>query len=143
MIQRTLSIIKPDATKRNLTGTINQIIESNGLKIIAQKRIKLNKDLAKKFYEVHKEKSFYNDRLSFQFRNLMDLEYKGYFIELNTEYKLSNKITSSFAINYIKGDENHPNSLSNEGDDYEKALDYPLNQMENFSHYRMQIKYSF
>ena len=61
MIQRTLSIIKPDATKRNLTGTINQIIESNGLKIIAQKRIKLNKDLAKKFYEVHKEKSFYND----------------------------------------------------------------------------------
>ena len=89
------------------------------------------------------EKSLYNDRLSFQFRNLMDLEYKGYFIELNTEYKLSNKITSSFAINYIKGDENHPNSLSNEGDDYEKALDYPLNQMENFSHYRMQIKYSF
>ena len=61
MIQRTLSIIKPDATKRNLTGTINQIIESNGLRIIAQKRIKLNKDLAKKFYEVHKEKPFYND----------------------------------------------------------------------------------
>ena len=61
MIQRTLSIIKPDATKRNLTGTINQIIESSGLRIIAQKRIKLNKDLAKKFYEVHKEKPFYND----------------------------------------------------------------------------------
>ena len=61
MIQRTLSIIKPDATKRNLTGTINQIIESNELRIIAQKRIKLDNNKAKKFYEVHKEKPFYND----------------------------------------------------------------------------------
>jgi len=88
------------------------------------------------------EKSF-NERLSLQFRNLMDLDYKGYFIELNTEYKLSNKVTANFAINYISGDQDHPNSKSNKGADYEKALDYPLNQMESFSHIRMQVKYSF
>ena len=64
-MQRTLSIIKPDATKRNLTGTINKIIEDNGLRIIAQKRLKLTEEQAKKFYEVHKEKSFYNDLIEY------------------------------------------------------------------------------
>ena len=64
-MERTLSIIKPDATKRNLTGTINKIIENSGLRIIAQKRLKLNNDQAKKFYEVHKEKSFYNDLIEY------------------------------------------------------------------------------
>ena len=58
---RTFSIIKPDATKRNLTGKINQIIENNNLRIIAQKRIKLSKEIAEKFYSVHKDKSFFND----------------------------------------------------------------------------------
>jgi len=88
-------------------------------------------------------KSFLNDRLSFQLKNLMDLEYNGYFLELNTEYKLTERVTSTFAINYISGDEEHPNSLKNKGEDYEKVLDYPLNQMEDFSHVRIQIKYSF
>jgi len=88
-------------------------------------------------------KSFLNDRLTLQIRNLMDLEYKGYFLELNTDYKLTDRVTSTFAINYINGDETHPNSIKNKGEDYEKALDYPLNQMEDFSHIRMQIKYSF
>ena len=64
-MQRTLSIIKPDATKRNLTGTINAIIENNGLRIIAQKRLKLSVEQAKKFYEVHKNKSFYNDLIEY------------------------------------------------------------------------------
>ena len=64
-MQRTLSIIKPDATKRNLTGIINTIIENNGLRIIAQKRLKLSVAQAKKFYEVHKEKSFYNDLIEY------------------------------------------------------------------------------
>ena len=65
MIERTLSIIKPDATKRNITGKINKIIEDNNLKIIAQKKIKLNEDTAKKFYSVHRDKSFFQDLISY------------------------------------------------------------------------------
>ena len=65
MSERTLSIIKPDATKRNLTGVINKIIEENGLKIIAQKKLKLDEEQAKKFYEIHNDKSFYNDLVKY------------------------------------------------------------------------------
>ncbi len=64
-MNRTFSIIKPDATKRNLTGKINQIIENNNLRIIAQKRIKLSKTMAEQFYSIHKEKSFFNDLISY------------------------------------------------------------------------------
>ncbi len=59
-IQRTLSIIKPDATERNLTGSINARFEQAGLKIIAQKRLHLTRAQAEKFYEVHKDKAFYD-----------------------------------------------------------------------------------
>lgn len=65
MIERTFSIIKPDATRRNLTGEINAMIEAAGFRIVAQKRIKLTLDQAKKFYEVHAEKPFYNDLCEF------------------------------------------------------------------------------
>ena len=61
----TFSIIKPDATKRNITGEINKVIEENGLRIIAQKRIKLSLDQAENFYSVHKDKSFFNELISF------------------------------------------------------------------------------
>lgn len=64
-VQRTLSILKPDATRRNLTGKINSYFEENGLRIVAQKRVHLTKDQAAKFYEVHKERPFYNDLVSF------------------------------------------------------------------------------
>ena len=64
-MQNTFSIIKPDATKRNLTGAINKIIENNNLRIVAQKRIKLTKDMAEKFYAIHKEKSFFNDLITY------------------------------------------------------------------------------
>ena len=64
-MERTLSIIKPDATKRNLTGAINKIIENSGLRIIAQKRLKLNHDQAKRFYEVHNDKPFYNNLVEY------------------------------------------------------------------------------
>ena len=64
-IQRTFSIIKPDATKRNLTGAINSKIESSGLRIIAQKRIHMSDAQAKEFYSVHAERPFYNDLVSF------------------------------------------------------------------------------
>ena len=59
--QQTLSIIKPDATRRNLTGKINALIEQSGLRIIAQKRIHLTRAQAEKFYGVHAERSFFSD----------------------------------------------------------------------------------
>ena len=64
-IERTLSIIKPDATKRNLTGKINAKFEEAGLRIIAQKRIHLSKDQAGVFYEVHSERPFYDELCDF------------------------------------------------------------------------------
>ena len=68
-MERTLSIIKPDATKRNITGSINEIIERNNLKIIAQKRIKLSIEKAKLFYDIHREKSFFNDLIEYMTSN--------------------------------------------------------------------------
>ena len=64
-IEKTLSIIKPDATKRNLTGQINTKLENAGLKIIAQKRLQLTRSMAEKFYEIHKDRPFYNDLVDF------------------------------------------------------------------------------
>ncbi len=64
-IEQTLSIIKPDVTKRNLTGKINSKLEESGLKIIAQKRILLSKTQAEDFYKVHQERPFYNDLVKF------------------------------------------------------------------------------
>jgi len=63
--QRTLSIIKPDATERNLTGAINTKIENAGLRIIAQKRLQLTEAQAQKFYEVHKDRPFYGELVEF------------------------------------------------------------------------------
>jgi nucleoside-diphosphate kinase len=64
-IERTLSIIKPDATARNLTGAINVLIERAGLRIVAQKRVRWSEAQAEKFYEVHKARPFYNDLVAF------------------------------------------------------------------------------
>ena len=64
-IEKTLSIIKPDATKRNLTGSINAKFENAGLKIIGQKRLQLTRSIAEKFYEIHKDRPFYNDLVNF------------------------------------------------------------------------------
>lgn len=64
-IERTFSIIKPDATRRNLTGAVNQKLEEAGLRIVAQKRIRLTEDQAKAFYAVHAERPFYGELVSF------------------------------------------------------------------------------
>ena len=64
-IENTLSIIKPDATRRNLTGLINAKFEKAGLRIIAQKRLHMSERMAQKFYEVHKDRPFYNDLVQF------------------------------------------------------------------------------
>ncbi len=64
-IERTLSIIKPDATRRNLTGKINARFEDAGLRIVGQKRLQLTEAQAGKFYEVHKARPFYGELVSF------------------------------------------------------------------------------
>jgi len=64
-MDKTFSIIKPDATKRNITGSIIKVIEENGLRIIAQKRVKLGISQAESFYAVHKERPFFKDLVEY------------------------------------------------------------------------------
>ena len=64
-VERTFSILKPDATARNLTGAINAMIEKAGLRIIGQRRIRMSRADAEKFYEVHKERPFYGELVEF------------------------------------------------------------------------------
>ncbi|NKE46880.1 nucleoside-diphosphate kinase [Roseomonas frigidaquae] len=64
-IERTFSILKPDATRRNLTGKINAVFEEAGLRIVAQKRIHMTRAQAEAFYGVHKERGFFNDLVTF------------------------------------------------------------------------------
>jgi len=64
-IERTFSIIKPDATTRNLTGAINAMIEQAGLRIVAQKRVRITKEQAEAFYAVHKERPFFRELVDF------------------------------------------------------------------------------
>jgi nucleoside-diphosphate kinase len=65
MTERTFSIIKPDATERNLTGKVNAVIEDAGLRIVAQRRIRMTRQQAEKFYEVHKERPFFGELVDF------------------------------------------------------------------------------
>ena len=64
-VQRTFSIIKPDATERNLTGAINAVIEKAGLRIIAQRRIQMTRAQAERFYGVHRERPFFGELVDF------------------------------------------------------------------------------
>jgi nucleoside-diphosphate kinase len=65
MTERTFSILKPDATRRNLTGKINAVIEDAGLRIVAQRRIRMSRAQAEKFYEIHKERPFFGELVDF------------------------------------------------------------------------------
>ncbi len=65
MAERTFSILKPDATKRNLTGKINAVIEASGLRIVGQRRIRMSRVQAEKFYEVHSQRPFYGELVDF------------------------------------------------------------------------------
>ena len=64
-IERTFSIIKPDATERNLTGAVNALIEKAGLRIVAQKRIRMTREQAETFYGVHRERPFFGELVAF------------------------------------------------------------------------------
>ena len=64
-IERTFSILKPDATARNITGAVNAMIEKAGLRIVAQRRIRMSRADAEKFYEVHRERPFYGELVEF------------------------------------------------------------------------------
>ncbi len=68
MTERTFSIIKPDATEKNLTGAVNAVIENAGLRIVAQKRIKLSQAQAEKFYEIHNARPFFGELVAFMTR---------------------------------------------------------------------------
>jgi nucleoside-diphosphate kinase len=65
MTERTFSIIKPDATRRNITGKVNAVIEAAGLRIVAQRRIHMTRAQAERFYEVHKERPFFGELVDF------------------------------------------------------------------------------
>ncbi len=65
MAEQTFSIIKPDATRRNLTGKVNAVIEDAGLRIVAQRRIQMTRAQAEKFYEIHKERPFFGELVDF------------------------------------------------------------------------------
>ncbi|MET0874018.1 MAG: nucleoside-diphosphate kinase [Pseudolabrys sp.] len=64
-VERTFSILKPDATERNLTGAINAIIEKAGLRIVAQKRVRISREQAERFYAVHRERLFFRELVEF------------------------------------------------------------------------------
>ena len=64
-VERTFSILKPDATARNLTGAINAMIEQAGLRIVGQRRVRITKEQAEKFYAVHKERPFFGELVDF------------------------------------------------------------------------------
>ena len=64
-IERTFSILKPDATERNLSGAINALIEKAGLRIVAQKRVRISREQAEKFYSVHRERPFFSELVDF------------------------------------------------------------------------------
>ena len=108
-MSRTFSIIKPDATKRNITGAINKIIENNDLSIVAQKRIKLSKDKAEGFYGVHKDKPFFNDLIEYMTSGpvivqVLDGEnavenYRNIMGATNPENAANGTIRSEYAIN--------------------------------------------
>ena len=124
MKEQTLSIIKPDATKRSITGKINSLIEEAGLRIVAQKRIHLNIEEAEKFYSIHKQKPFFRDLVNFmtsgpvvvqvlQAENAVTL-YRSIMGDTNPEEAESGTIRAEFAesleANSVHGSDSKENA---------------------------------
>ena len=122
-MNRTFSIIKPDATKRNITGAINKIIEENNLKIVAQKRIKLSKEKAEGFYSAHKDKPFFKDLIEFmtsgpviiqvlEGKNVIE-EYRKIMGATNPENADNGTIRKKYALNIQENSVHGSDSLAN------------------------------
>ena len=124
MKEQTLSIIKPDATKRSITGKINSFIEEAGLRIVAQKRIHLNIEEAEKFYSIHAQKPFFRDLVNFmtsgpvvvqvlQAENAVTL-YRSIMGDTNPEEAESGTIRAEFAesieANSVHGSDSKENA---------------------------------
>ena len=122
-MERTFSIIKPDATKRNLTGAINKMIEENGLRIIAQKRIKLTRLQAEGFYNIHKDKPFFKDLVDYMTSEPVILQvlqgenaivrYREVMGATNPENADKGTIRKKFAINIQENSVHGSDSLEN------------------------------
>ena len=76
-VQRTFSIIKPDATERNLTGAINAVFEKSGLRVVAQRRIQMTRAQAERFYGVHAERPFFGELVDFMISAQMEMDFSG------------------------------------------------------------------
>ena len=122
-IQKTLSIIKPDATKRNITGKINSKFEDAGIEIIAQKRIKLTKRDAEKFYGIHKDKPFFDDLVNYMIsgpviiqvlkgKNVVELNRK-IMGATNPKEAEDNTIRKEFALNIEQNSVHGSDSIEN------------------------------
>ena len=122
-MDQTFSIIKPDATKRNITGAINKVIEHSGLRIIAQKRIKLTNEQAENFYSVHKEKPFFKDLIEYMTsepvivqvlsgENCID-KYRSVMGATNPENADEGTIRKLFALNIQENSVHGSDSLEN------------------------------
>ena len=122
-MERTFSIIKPDATKRNLTGAINKMIEENGLRIIAQKRIKLTRLQAEDFYNIHKDKPFFKDLVDYMTSEPVILQvlqgenaivrYREVMGATNPENADEGTIRKEFALNIQENSVHGSDSLEN------------------------------
>ena len=135
-MNRTFSIIKPDATKRNITGSINKIIEQNNLSIIAQKRIKLSREKAEGFYSIHKDKPFFNDLIEYmtsgpvivqvlEGKNAVD-NYRKIMGSTNPENAESGTIRKEFALNIQENSVHGSDSKENA----KLEIDYFFNKKE-------------
>lgn len=137
MMSRTFSIIKPDATRRNITGAVNAMIEQAGLRIVAQKRIQMTKQQAEKFYEVHKERPFFNDLVSFMSRgpivvailekeNAVD-DFRTLIGSTNPEEAAEGTLRKQFATSV--GENAVHGSDSNENAEIEAAFHFSIREM--------------
>ena len=138
-MSRTFSIIKPDATNRNITGAINKIIEENDLRVIGQKRVKLSKDKAEGFYAIHKDKPFFNDLIEYMTSGPVIVqvlrgqnavtEYRKIMGATNPENAEKGTIRSQFALNIQENSVHGSDSEENA----KIEIDYFFNENEIYS----------